>query len=131
MKLSLRLLLVGILQLISCSISYGWVLLTPSRPRSTPVNAQHHLSSACTTLMKTSSVDTRVELFKNQFHFLVSYNKQKYSYRPTSLCSKSSDSSSDDIDSTSDDKDNTSTGIDLSFDTRLYKVRLSRATGIE
>jgi hypothetical protein len=130
MKVLLRLLLVGILQLSSCSISYGWVSSTPSLPRSPPVNAQHHLISSCTTSTNILSFDTRVVLFKNSFHLLVSYNKQQHSYRRiTSLCSTSSDSSSDEIDATNDDKDNT--GIDLSSDPRLYKVRLSRATGIE
>ena len=132
MKVLLRLLLVGILQLSNCSISYGWVSLTPSLPRSLPVNAQHHLLSACATSIKNIlSFDTRLILFKNQFHWLKSKNKRQHTYRrTTSLCSTSSDSSSsDDIDATNDDKD--TTGIDLSSDPRLYKVRLSRATGIE
>ncbi len=73
----------------------------------------------------------------------VSYRPNPILHRIQSLSLTPSDSSAGD--SSSSSSDNTSninpnnstnggidtTGIDMSFDPRLYKVRLSRATGIE
>ena len=125
---------IGTLFLIG--ISYGWVSwMSPT------FGTSHHQppTHATTTLLK----NTRLILRKPHPLLKSNNDNQRRSYRSLSISfqimsSASDNNSLDDIssddnnqnqDSTSSDND--TNGIDLSFDPRLYKVRLSRATGIE
>ena len=133
MKVLLLRLIVGILLLCrNINISFGWIVALTPQPRLTPPGApQHHHSPTWKNSIQMLSFDAR-RISNSQYYYQDLNNKlqQHTMYRPTSLCStSSSDSSNDDTESSANNEE--TAGIDLSFDPRLYKVRLSRATGIE
>ena len=130
----------------SCS---SWVSLNPSQQQLYPhITHTECISSTTTTAILSS--DTRVTSnpcrmrLSRQSQFQRSHsirhhhpNKRHAMVLLSSATSdngSNDDTSSDDNGSNSDDAttdNNSNSGIDLSFDPRLYKVRLSRATGIE
>ena len=140
------LLLIIIILAFHMNMSHGWVSLT-----SPPTQQQHERSVSSASLATILSSSTTFQPHRSWIQSRFS-QRDKFHHHPHSkrhvvgvkwwLSSASSDSSSNDGETTNSSNDSSSNsndgatedgsnGIDLSFDSRLYKVRLSRATGIE
>ena len=142
------LLLIIIILAFHTNMSHGWVSLT-SQP---PTQQQHERSVSSASLATILSSSTTFQPHRSwiqsrfsqrdKFHHHHPHSKRHVSGVKWWLSSASSDSSSNDGETTNSSNGSSSNsndgatedgdnGIDLSFDSRLYKVRLSRATGIE
>ena len=148
MKL-LLLLFQAIFLFCTATISYGWVSWTPplliqhplqlhrSHARcvtSTTATTKELLPSDSTSIPNISqiqlpSISQCHQRYKRHQHNNHNNRLSGLFSSTSSNDSSSSDNGSNINDATNDDTPNT--GIDLAFDPRLCKVRLSRATGIE